>query len=191
MPKSPPPSQVLADLQKVNAVFSQFEGIIKERTTQKPDYVSEWCYDYAKQFVEQLVPFYDHFKTHIQSANETIFKEVTEYKQMFDELDAEYARCVLENKNLIIEMKNLLIKNDSLIAQCLKHDICSIVLYSDDVVSPSSTCSCDDLRLECDREHTKVLELEAETSKQKRLISESEKRFAFLEQNYVSLQLKF
>ncbi|GJQ98706.1 hypothetical protein Tco_0009845 [Tanacetum coccineum] len=28
-------------------------GIIKERTTQKPDYVSEWCFDYAKQFVEQ------------------------------------------------------------------------------------------------------------------------------------------
>ncbi|GKF76469.1 hypothetical protein Tco_0225913, partial [Tanacetum coccineum] len=40
-------------------------------------------------------------------------------------------------------------------------------------------------------EHTKVLELEAEISKQKHLISESEKRFAFLEQNYVSLQLKF
>ncbi|GJR11272.1 hypothetical protein Tco_0793924 [Tanacetum coccineum] len=29
------------------------ERIIKERTTQKPDYVSEWCFDYAKQFVEQ------------------------------------------------------------------------------------------------------------------------------------------
>ncbi|GKA14452.1 retrovirus-related pol polyprotein from transposon TNT 1-94 [Tanacetum coccineum] len=42
--KSRPPSQVLASLQKVNAVFHQFEGIIKERTTQKPDYVSEWCY---------------------------------------------------------------------------------------------------------------------------------------------------
>ncbi|GKA76410.1 putative ribonuclease H-like domain-containing protein, partial [Tanacetum coccineum] len=37
----------------------------------------------------------------------------------------------------------------------------------------------------------KVLELEAEISKQKQLITESEKRFAFLEQNYVSLQLKF
>ncbi|GJR67851.1 retrovirus-related pol polyprotein from transposon TNT 1-94 [Tanacetum coccineum] len=49
----PPPSQVLFHFQKVNAVFHQFEGIIKERTTQKPDYVSEWCYDYAKQFVEQ------------------------------------------------------------------------------------------------------------------------------------------
>ncbi|GJW67210.1 hypothetical protein Tco_0121634 [Tanacetum coccineum] len=51
--KSRPPSQVLASLQKVNAAFHQFEDIIKERTTQKPDYVSEWCYDYAKQFVEQ------------------------------------------------------------------------------------------------------------------------------------------
>ncbi|GJY23249.1 hypothetical protein Tco_0396907 [Tanacetum coccineum] len=38
---------------QVNAAFHQFEDIIKERTTQKPDYVSEWCYDYAKQFVEQ------------------------------------------------------------------------------------------------------------------------------------------
>ncbi|GKB68282.1 hypothetical protein Tco_0929694 [Tanacetum coccineum] len=39
--KSRPPSQVLASLRKVNAVFPQFEGIIKERTTQKPDYVSD------------------------------------------------------------------------------------------------------------------------------------------------------
>ncbi|GKA99739.1 retrovirus-related pol polyprotein from transposon TNT 1-94 [Tanacetum coccineum] len=51
--KSRPPSQVLASLRKVNAVFPQLEGIIKERTTQKPDYVSDWCFDYAKQFVEQ------------------------------------------------------------------------------------------------------------------------------------------
>ncbi|GJR06837.1 retrovirus-related pol polyprotein from transposon TNT 1-94 [Tanacetum coccineum] len=51
--KSRPPSQVLTSLRNVNAVFPQFEGIIKERTTQRPDYVSEWCFDYAKQFVEQ------------------------------------------------------------------------------------------------------------------------------------------
>ncbi|GJR39111.1 retrovirus-related pol polyprotein from transposon TNT 1-94 [Tanacetum coccineum] len=73
----------------------------------------------------------------------------------------------------------------------MRRDICSIVLYSAVAVTPSSNCSCDNLRLECDREHNKVLELEAEISKQKRLITESEKRFAFLEQNYVSLQLKF
>ncbi|GJY93671.1 reverse transcriptase domain-containing protein [Tanacetum coccineum] len=138
----PPPSQVLFHLQKVNAVFHQFEGIINERTTQKPLYVSEWCFDYAKQFVEQqLVPFYDHFKKHIESANETIFKEVKEYEQIFDDLDAEYERY-----------------------------ICSIVLTSDIVVPPSSNCLCEDLRSACDREHTKVLELEAEVLKQQKMV---------------------
>ncbi|GJV44500.1 hypothetical protein Tco_1429036 [Tanacetum coccineum] len=190
--KSRPPSQVLTSLRNVNAVFPQFEGIIKERTTQKPDYVSEWCFDYAKRFVEQqLVPFYDHFKKHIQAANDTFFKEIREFEQIFDDLDAEYEQCVLDNKNLTIEKKNLLIKNDCLIAECLEKDICSIVLTSDIVVPPSSNCLCEDLRSACDREHTKVLELEAEISKQKQLITESEKRFAFLEQNYVNLQLKF
>ncbi|GJU67436.1 hypothetical protein Tco_1253695 [Tanacetum coccineum] len=190
--KSRPPSQVLASLQKVNAVFHQFEGIIKERTTQKPDYVSEWCYDYAKQFVEQqLVPFYDHFKKHIQAANDTFFKEIREFEQIFDELEAEYEQCVLDNKNLTIEKKNLLIKNDCLIAECLEKDICSIVLTSDIVVPPSSNCLCEDLRSACDREHTKVLELEAEVLKQQKMVIESEKRNSHLQKNHIDLQLKF
>ncbi|GJS14815.1 retrovirus-related pol polyprotein from transposon TNT 1-94 [Tanacetum coccineum] len=133
--KSRPPSQVLTSLRNVNAVFPQFEGIIKERTTQKPDYVSEWCFDYAKQFVEQqLVPFYDYFKKHIHAANDTFFKEIKEFEQIFDELEAEYEQCVLDNKNLTIEKKNLLIINECLIAECLEKDICSIVLTSDIVV---------------------------------------------------------
>ncbi|GJV33323.1 hypothetical protein Tco_1393723 [Tanacetum coccineum] len=166
--KSRPPSQVLASLQKVNAVFPQFEGIIKERTTQKPDYVSEWCYDYAKQFVEQH-----------------------EYEQIFDELEAEYEQCVLDNKNLTIEKKNLLIRNDCLIAECLEKDICSIVLTSDIVVPPSSNCLCEDLRSACDREHTKVLELEAEVLKQQKMVIESEKRNSHLQKTHIDLQLKF
>ncbi|GKB87063.1 hypothetical protein Tco_0959335 [Tanacetum coccineum] len=190
--KSRPPSQVLTSLRNVNAVFPQFEGIIKERTTQKPDYVSEWCFDYAKQFVEQqLVPFYDHFKKHIQAANETFFKEIREFEQIFDELEAEYEQCVLDNKNLTIEKKNLLIKNDCLIAECLEKDICSIVLTSDIVVPPSSNCLCDDLRSACDREHTKVLELEAEVFKQQKMVIESEKRNSHLQKNHIDLQLKF
>ncbi|GJR13638.1 retrovirus-related pol polyprotein from transposon TNT 1-94 [Tanacetum coccineum] len=79
-------------------------------------------------------------------------------KQIFEDLDAEYERCVLDNKNLSIEKKNLLIKNDCLIAECLEKDICSIVLTSDIVVPPSSNCLCEDLRSACDREHTKCID---------------------------------
>ncbi|GJS99012.1 mutator type transposase [Tanacetum coccineum] len=39
-----------------------------------------------------------------------------------------------------------------------------------------SNCLCEDLRSACDREHTKVLELEAEVLKQQKMVIESEKR---------------
>ncbi|GKC59145.1 hypothetical protein Tco_1086743 [Tanacetum coccineum] len=147
--KSRPPSQVLASLRNVNAAFPQFEGISKKGTNKNQDYVSEWCYDYAKQFIEQqLVPFYDHFKKHIQAANDTFSRGKRIWK-IFDELEAE-----LNNEK------------DILASMCLLSDI---------VVPPSSNCLCEDLRSACDREHTKVLELEAEISKQKQLFIESEK----------------
>ncbi|GJV81166.1 hypothetical protein Tco_1517036 [Tanacetum coccineum] len=110
---------------------------------------------------------------------------------IFDELEAEYEQCVLDNKNLTIEKKNLLIKNDCLIAECLEKDICSIVLSSDIVVPPSSNCLCEDLRSACDREHTKVLELEAEVLKQQKMVIESEKRNSHLQKTHIDLQLKF
>ncbi|GJT83201.1 uncharacterized mitochondrial protein-like protein [Tanacetum coccineum] len=136
VPKSPPPSQVLATLHNIKAVFPQFDAIIKERTTVKPLYVSLPCYEYAKEFaLQQVVPFLDYFKKHVQTADDTIVKEVAEFKEIHYALEDEYERSV----------------------------------------TPSSNCSCNNLRLECDREHNKVLELKAVISKQKRLITESEK----------------
>ncbi|GJS98406.1 retrovirus-related pol polyprotein from transposon TNT 1-94 [Tanacetum coccineum] len=89
VPKSPPPSQVLATLHNIKAVFPQFDAIIKERTTVKPLYVSLPCYEYAKEFaLQQVVPFLDYFKKHVQTADDTIVKEVAEFKEIH------YALCV-------------------------------------------------------------------------------------------------
>ncbi|GJY30256.1 hypothetical protein Tco_0413751 [Tanacetum coccineum] len=133
---------------------SEKEKILSEKKELADSYLDEIvCLKNANKvardicYEQQLVPFYDHFKKHIESANETIFKEVKEYEQIFDDLDAEYERY-----------------------------ICSIVLTSDIVMPPSSNCICKDLRSACDREHTKVLELEAERFKDnKRMGIESEK----------------
>nr|GFA35785.1 hypothetical protein [Tanacetum cinerariifolium] len=48
-----------------------------------------------------------------------------------------------------------------------------------------------ELRTNCDREHSKVLELTAEVLKRQHTLTESEKRYAFLENEHVNLQLKF
>ncbi|GJX90708.1 hypothetical protein Tco_0344034 [Tanacetum coccineum] len=65
-----------------------------------------------------------------------------------------------------------------------KKDICSIVLASDIVVPPSSNCLCEELRSNCDREHSKVVELEAEILKKQQMLIESEKHCAFIEKNH-------
>ncbi|GJZ67600.1 hypothetical protein Tco_0630840 [Tanacetum coccineum] len=87
-------------------------------------------------------PFASHYTREYMDSDEELSREKAYWlpaneiasKLIFDDLDAEYERCVLDNKNLTIEKKNLLIKNDCLIAECLEKDICSIVLTSDMVV---------------------------------------------------------
>nr|GFA43130.1 hypothetical protein [Tanacetum cinerariifolium] len=89
--------------------------------------------------------------------------EVKEFERIFDELDAEYERILLEKKNMQIEKKNILRTNECLIANSIANDICSIVLAYDLVVPPSSDssyCMLEELRTTCDREHSKALETE-------------------------------
>ncbi|GJS67988.1 retrovirus-related pol polyprotein from transposon TNT 1-94 [Tanacetum coccineum] len=145
----------------------------------------------SKDFTDQVIPFYEHVKELIQSLDENLVNEVTEFMRIFDELDTEYAQCVLEKKNLQIEKKNLLIQNECLITDSIAKDVCYVVLASDIVVPPSSNCLCEELRSNCDREHSKVVELEAEILKKQQMLNESEKRCAFIEKNHVNLQVKF
>nr|GFB32532.1 hypothetical protein [Tanacetum cinerariifolium]GFB37316.1 hypothetical protein [Tanacetum cinerariifolium] len=87
----------------------------------------------------------------VQSLDENLVKEVTEFMRIFDELDKEYEQCVLEKKKLKIEKKNLLIQNECLITDFIAKDICSIVLASDKDMPLS-----EELSSNCVRENSKV-----------------------------------
>ncbi|GJR29972.1 hypothetical protein Tco_1106204 [Tanacetum coccineum] len=117
--------------------------------------------------------------------------KITEFKRTFDELDTEYEHNLLEKKNLQIEKKNLMILNECLISDSIAKDICSIVLASVNGVPPISDCMCAELRSSCDREHNRVLELEAEILKKQQMINDLEQRSAFIQNDHVKLQVKF
>nr|GFC33656.1 hypothetical protein [Tanacetum cinerariifolium] len=105
---------------------------------------------------------------HTRPVKSDAHKKVKEFERIFVELDAEYERILLEKKNMKIEKKNLLITNECLIANSIASDICSIALAYDLVVPPSSDsshCMLEELRTTCDRENSKVPELEAEILK--------------------------
>nr|GEY64357.1 hypothetical protein [Tanacetum cinerariifolium] len=107
----------------------------------------------------------------VQSLDENLVKEVTEFMRIYDELDKEYEQCVQEKKKLQIEKKNLLIQNECLITNCIAKDICSIVLASDRD-RPLS----EEMQSNCVRKNSKVIELEAEILKHQQMLAESDKR---------------
>ncbi|GJS81535.1 hypothetical protein Tco_0748076 [Tanacetum coccineum] len=161
-------SKVHTKVWKIKECLTPFEEVIKKRTTPPSDVLYHREYNCIKKcFDEEVIPFFNNIKQLFQLLDHNIYMEVKEFERIFNELDVEYERCALKNKNLTIEKKNLLFKNDSLIAECLEKDICSIVLSCDIDVPPISDCMCAELRTSYDREHNRVLELEAEISKVK------------------------
>ncbi|GJU71091.1 hypothetical protein Tco_1262496 [Tanacetum coccineum] len=183
----PAKSQVNTQLKMLKACFPEFDKVVKDRTT--PSYITngEWHFEHTKKcFVEEIIPFYEKLKTHVKGIEDNLFKEVSEYMKIFDELDKEYDQCVIDKKSLEIENKNLLIQNECLLAESVSKDICSVVLTSD-IVVPMSV----EPRSNCVKEHSRNLELEAEILKVKQLLVEKEKRCSFIEMKYQELELKF
>nr|GFD17388.1 hypothetical protein [Tanacetum cinerariifolium] len=101
--------------------------------------------------------------------------EAKEFKRIYDELAVEYANRLryhqylsavneknsAQNKRLRIQRKNLLLKNDELIAADLAKEVGIIVLASDTTVAPTSNYRCEELESTCNKEHSRVLNLEA------------------------------
>ncbi|GKF12137.1 hypothetical protein Tco_0050063, partial [Tanacetum coccineum] len=101
---------------------------------------------------------------------DNLFKEVSKYMKIFDELDKEYDQCVIDKKSLEIENKNLQIQNECLLAKSVSKDICSVMLTFN-IVVPMIV----EPRSNCVEEHSRNLELEAETLNVKQLLVEKEK----------------
>ncbi|GJR61977.1 putative reverse transcriptase domain-containing protein [Tanacetum coccineum] len=162
----PAKSQVYTQLKMLKACFPEFDKVVKDRTT--PSYITngEWHFEHTKKcFVEEIIPFYEKLKTHVKGIEDNLFKEVSEYMKIFDELDKEYDQCVIDKKSLEIENKNLLIQNECLLAESVSKDICSVVLTSD-IAVPMSV----EPRSNCVKEHSRNLELKAEILKMKQLL---------------------
>ncbi|GJS02995.1 hypothetical protein Tco_0319503 [Tanacetum coccineum] len=162
----PAKSQVNTQLKMLKACFPEFDKVVKDRTT--PSYITnrEWHFEHIKKcFVEEIIPFYEKLKTYAKGIEDNLFKEVSEYMKIFDELDKEYDQCVIDKKSLEIENKNLLIQIECLLAESVSKDICYVVLTSD-IVVPMSV----EPRSNCVKEHSRNLELKAEILKMKQLL---------------------
>ncbi|GJT78227.1 hypothetical protein Tco_1044952 [Tanacetum coccineum] len=162
-------------------VKKDLEQLVFERNKRNAD-LQEQLVSLKQQLLQQV----ESNKSLKIGIEDNLFKEVSEYMKIFDELDKEYDQCVIDKKSLEIENKNLLIQNECLLAESVSKYICSVVLTSD-IAEPIN----DEPRSNCVKEHSRNLELKAEILKMKQLLVEKEKRCSFIETKYQELELKF
>nr|GFC36118.1 hypothetical protein [Tanacetum cinerariifolium] len=77
-------------------------------------------------------------------------------------LDYLNRRCAAKKRDLRIQQQNHLLQYDDLIAADLAKEVGLIVLASEKVMSPNSNYRCEELESTCNKEHSRVLDLEAE-----------------------------
>nr|GEV70664.1 copia protein [Tanacetum cinerariifolium] len=68
---------------------------------------------------------------HFEGIQKALTKEIKEMKDVFEELEAEFAQNVVDRKHDEIKRKNLLIANDNLIAQCLSKEVFYVATNSE------------------------------------------------------------
>ncbi|GJR21628.1 retrovirus-related pol polyprotein from transposon TNT 1-94 [Tanacetum coccineum] len=132
----PTKSQVKINLYVLTQLFTEFDKTCKTRITPSEHFVG------------------------VQT---TLFKEVKEMEEIFDQMNNEVDKNTVDKQCAEIEKKNLLIENENLIVNCLSTQL----LY--------------------DVEKSRCLDLEADMSK----VHDESKLISKLEREYLNLQLKY
>ncbi|GKA76270.1 hypothetical protein Tco_0782731 [Tanacetum coccineum] len=67
----------------------------------------------------EVIPFFKTLKEHFVGVQTTLFKEVKEMEEIFDQMNNEVDKNTVDKQCAEIEKKNLLIENKNLIVNCL------------------------------------------------------------------------
>ena len=119
-----PESAIMRLINKVRAGFSDFNAAIVRRTKKDINNMNDRSFDQIKEiFLNDATPHYNNLTMHFESLENTLVKEIKEFKTIFNELEEEYAcsadkLCRLEKENL--ELKT---DNDDLLVKCLNVDL--------------------------------------------------------------------
>ncbi|GKC60485.1 retrovirus-related pol polyprotein from transposon TNT 1-94 [Tanacetum coccineum] len=138
-------------------------------------------------------------RTKVTGQNEGLHKEITDMKEVFNQMETGVANCSVERKCFEIKEKELLLENERLFEHILHQDVMCIALHAD--VESKYVMPVNDNRLEYAEleksyiaEYSKVLEREAELVKKKDMIEqdvfiELSKTYSKLEKHCISLKI--
>ncbi|GJZ28056.1 retrovirus-related pol polyprotein from transposon TNT 1-94 [Tanacetum coccineum] len=176
----PKVSLVNASLKKLKFHLTQFDSVVKKRTTPNALEEGEWGFEHTKTvFNNEIIPFLKSLKDIFNVFDKDLLNEITEVQTVFDQMDAAVQQSLVDKQCLEIAKKEILLENDRLLQKIMSQDVLLTVINSmswnnDSVNMEMQTCdSCE-----------KFLNLDDELSKSKQAYNDLLKNYSQLEKHY-------
>ncbi|GJR81930.1 hypothetical protein Tco_0152715 [Tanacetum coccineum] len=116
----PTKSQVKINLYVLTQLFTEFDKTCKTRITPTGVTEGERGFKQTKRcYLTKVIPFFKTLKEHFVGVQTSLFKEVKEMEEIFDQMNNEVDKNTVDKQCAEIEKKNLLIENENLIVNCL------------------------------------------------------------------------
>ncbi|GKB18270.1 hypothetical protein Tco_0852193 [Tanacetum coccineum] len=159
----PKVSLVNASLKKLKFHLTQFDSVVKKRTSPNALEEGKWGFEHTKTiFNIEIIAFLKSFKDIFNVFDKDLLNEIMEVLTVFDQIEVTVQQSSVDKQCLEIAKKEILLENDRLLQKIMSQDVLltvmnSMSLHNDSVNMEMQECeSCE-----------KCLNLGAELSKSK------------------------
>ncbi|GJW47830.1 hypothetical protein Tco_0079476 [Tanacetum coccineum] len=181
----PKVSLVNASLKKLKFYLTQFDSVVKKRTTPSALEEGEWGFEHTKAiFNNEIIPFLKSLKDIFNVFDKDLLNEITEVQTVFDQMEASVQQFLVDKKCLEIAMKEILLENDRLLQKIMSQDVLITVMNSMSLNNDSVNVNMQKCEL-CE----KCMNLDAELSKSKQAYNDLLKNHSQLEKHCISLEV--
>ncbi|GJW45590.1 retrovirus-related pol polyprotein from transposon TNT 1-94 [Tanacetum coccineum] len=127
----PKVSLVNASLKKLKFHLTQFDSVVKKRTTPNALEEGEWGFKHTKTvFNNEIIPFLKSLKDIFNLFDKDLLNEIKEVQTVFDQIDAAVQQSSVDKQCLEIAKKEILLENDRLLQKITSQDVMLTVMNS-------------------------------------------------------------
>ncbi|GJV53785.1 hypothetical protein Tco_1449526 [Tanacetum coccineum] len=127
----PKVSLVNASLKKLKFHLTQFDSVVKKRTTPSALEEGEWGFEHTiVVFNKEIIPFLKSLKDIFNVFDKDLLNEITEVQTVFDQMEASVQQFSVDKKCLEIAKKEIILENDRLLQKIVSQDVMLTVINS-------------------------------------------------------------
>ncbi|GJX70549.1 retrovirus-related pol polyprotein from transposon TNT 1-94 [Tanacetum coccineum] len=122
---------VNASLKKFKFHLTQFDSVVKKRTTPNALEEGEWGFEHTKAiFNNEIIPFLKSLKDIFNVFDKDLLNEITEVQTVFDQMDAAVQQSLVDKQCLEIAKKEIILENDRLLHKIMSQEVLLTVMNS-------------------------------------------------------------